>query len=103
MVHFTDKQWERLRANYRKWWKNELHRPILPCILQGREPGRLRSEAPLLCFANVNDFSVTAEQLVDRWDYELSCCEFYGDAFPFVPMTRSGHLCRVSRSRVMQR
>ena len=90
MIHFTDKQWEKVRGNYRKWWKNQLHRPILPCIFWKRDPQRATSKYPLLSYENVHDFSITPEQIIDRFDYELSCYEFYGDAFPLMSMTQFG-------------
>lgn len=90
MIHFTDKQWDKVRSNYRRWWKNELRRPILPCIFWKRDPEREESKYPLLCFENVSDLSVTPAQLIDRFDYELSCYEFYGDAYPLMSMTQFG-------------
>lgn len=82
MIAFSDRQWDRLIKNYRLWWKGELHRPILPCAFWGRDPGRPAPKNALLSFANCNDFGITPEQIIDRYDYELSCFEFAGDSFP---------------------
>jgi 5-methyltetrahydrofolate--homocysteine methyltransferase len=90
MIHFTDKQWDRVRSNYRKWWKGELGRPILPMVLGGADPGRLKPDVPQLMFSNCADFSITPEQMIDRMDYDLSCCEFYGDSYPYVYMAHFG-------------
>lgn len=90
MIRFTDKNWERVLENYRKWRRNELGRPILPCVFYGRDAGRSAPSNELLSFANVTDLSVSAEQIVDRIDYELSCCEFYGDAYPYFNMSHFG-------------
>ena len=86
MIHFSDKQWERVIDNYRKWWKGELGRPILPVIFSGTDPGRPMSSSPLLQYINCGDLSIPAEALIDRLDYELSTYEFCGDSFPWVRM-----------------
>lgn len=90
MLRFSDKDWDRVRTNYRKWWKGELGRPILPMVIYGADPGREKPAAPLLSFANSTDLSIAPEQLIDRIDYELSCREFYGDSYPFVQMFHFG-------------
>jgi 5-methyltetrahydrofolate--homocysteine methyltransferase len=90
VIRFTDKQWDQVIDNYRKWWKGELGRPILPMIITGTDPGRPMPKAPLLCFSNCADFSIPADALIDRIDYELSTYEFYGDSFPWVNMHNFG-------------
>lgn len=90
MIPFTDKDWDRVLGNYRKWRKNELGRPILPCVLYGRDAGRPAPSNELLSFGNVADFSITADQIVDKIDYELSRSEFYGDAYPYFNMSHFG-------------
>ena len=89
-VRFTDKQWDRVIDNYSKWWNGELGRPILPLIISGADPKRPMPKAPLLQYSNCGDFSIPAEDIIDRIDYELSCCEFYGDSFPCVFMAQFG-------------
>jgi 5-methyltetrahydrofolate--homocysteine methyltransferase len=90
MIRFSDKQWDNVIGNYRKWWKGELGRPILPLIIKGADPGRTMPKAPLPHFSNCADFSIPVEAIIDRMDYELSTCEFYGDGFPFVNMYHFG-------------
>ncbi len=90
MIAFSDRQWEKVISNYRLWWQNRLGRPILPCVFWGRDPGRSMPKNPSLAFGNVADFSVTPEQIIDRMDYDLSCMEFYGDAYPYVNTTQFG-------------
>jgi 5-methyltetrahydrofolate--homocysteine methyltransferase len=90
MIRFSDKQWDTVQANYRKWWKGELGRPILPAVIHGADPGRLKPDIPHPAFSNCADFSISPEQIIDRMDYELSCCEFYGDSFPWVNMHHFG-------------
>jgi 5-methyltetrahydrofolate--homocysteine methyltransferase len=90
MIHFTDKQWDTVRENYRRWWKNELGRPILPMIIRGADPERLKPDAPPPSFLNCTDLSITPEQIIDSVDYQLSCLEFYGDSYPFMGMAHFG-------------
>jgi 5-methyltetrahydrofolate--homocysteine methyltransferase len=90
MIRFDDKQWDAVRDNYRKWWKGELGRPILPLVIRGADPGRQEPSVPSLDFSNCADFSVSPEQIVDRMDYDLSCCEFYGDSYPWINMHHFG-------------
>lgn len=90
MIAFTDKQWDKVTSNYRAWWKNELGRAILPCVFWGRDPGRAMPKNSLLSFANCNDLSITPEQIIDRYDYELSCYEYAGDSFPLMQTMQFG-------------
>ena len=90
MITFTDSQWEKVKSNYRAWWKNELGRAILPCVFWGKDPGRAMPKNSLLSFANCNDFSITPEQIIDRYDFELSCCEYAGDSFPIMQTAQFG-------------
>ena len=86
MINFNDRQWDLVLTNYRKWWRGELGRPILPVVITGADPGRPMPKTPLLSFASCADLSITAEAVIDRIDYELSTYEFYGDSFPWVKM-----------------
>lgn len=90
MVQFSDKQWDRVRQAYRKWWDGTLGRPILPMMLIGADPGRPAPKAPSPCFLNCGDFSIPAEDVIDRMDYDLSCLEYHGDSFPWVNMSYFG-------------
>jgi len=75
-----------VRETYRKWWKGELKRPIVPVELDGRDPGRQTPSAPILSQATCAQLSIKAEDVVDRLDYDLSSKVFLGDAFPIVNM-----------------
>ncbi len=90
MIHFTDKDWDRIRQTYESFWNGTLGRPILPCLFTGAQPGRDCPKYPLLSFANCSDFSYTPEMIIERYDYELSTYEFYGDSFPFIQTTQFG-------------
>ena len=38
----------------------------------------------------MNDFSITPEQIIDRYDYEFSTYEYALDAYPNMPMHKFG-------------
>ncbi len=84
MIRFNDDNWNKLRANYKKFWEGNLGRPILPIIFWGCDPGRPAPPNPTLAFSNVADLSITPEQIIDRFDFDLSCCEWGGDGYPIV-------------------
>lgn len=89
-IDFNEERWQAVRETYRRWWADELNRPIIPVVLRGRDPGRVMPSAPLLSQATCTDLSVSPEDIVDRLDYELSHYEFLGDAFPYVNMDSFG-------------
>ena len=83
-LDFNAERWLRIKENYRRWWAGELKRPLIQLPLSGREPGR---PAPKIKARNKTagyEFSIPAEAIVDRWDYELSRKKFLGDSFPCV-------------------
>ena len=83
-IDFSHERWKTVKKNSRDWWNGKLGRPLIHITLSGRSPGR--AEPKLSCVAKKTsyDLSVTPEEIVDRWDYELSCQEFLGDSFPCV-------------------
>lgn len=81
-VDFAPERWHGIREIYRKWWTGELERPLIQITLWGGDPGRPRPSTPLLEQKNVGDFSLEPEEIIDRWDWELSCQRYLGDAFP---------------------
>jgi len=74
----------RVRETYRKWWAGELKRPVAGVTLINRTPGRALPPAPVLAQDNCLDFSWTADELIDRLDYELCRQTYLGDSFPYV-------------------
>lgn len=90
MIHFSDERYEQLRQTYRKWWAGELGRPIVPIITTGNPSARKPSPYQTLRFSNAWDFSVTPQQLIDAQDWQLSIQRWYGDAYPFCPVTPFG-------------
>jgi len=81
-VDFSESRWDRVRETYGKWWAGELDRPLVFAEVSGKEPGRPEPDLPAYPFTSFYDLSVPVEAIVDRWDYDLSCRRFLGDAFP---------------------
>jgi len=81
-IKFPSERWAKIRENSRQWWNGELKRPLVQVILTGCDPGRPEPKLPYYAFQSSYDFSVPVEVIVDRLDYELSCREYLGDAFP---------------------
>lgn len=82
-IHFTPAQWDAVRNHYTAWWEGTLERPLVIATLHGHDTGRPCPPAPLLTQETCTDFRWSAEELVDRIDYELSQYAWVGDAFPF--------------------
>lgn len=81
-IAFDESRWERVKENSRAWWAGELGRPMIFAPAGGKDPGRPEPGVPNYAFAAFYDLSIPAEVIVDRWDYDLSCTNFLGDAFP---------------------
>lgn len=81
-IDFTPERWKKIREDFCLWWSGELDRPLIQITLDGRNPGRPEPELPNYEFTSFYDLSIPAEAIVDRWDYNLSCRQFLGDAFP---------------------
>lgn len=83
-LNFDICRWDRIREDSRAWWEGSLERPLLQVRIGGVDPGRPEPELPRRHFAAHYGLGADPEQIVDRWDYDLSCQEFLGDAFPAV-------------------
>ncbi|HBC86083.1 MAG TPA: hypothetical protein DCZ94_03925 [Lentisphaeria bacterium] len=81
-IHFNEGRWKKVSENYGRWWDGKLDRPLIHLTVTGNDPGRKPSKHPCKGFAAAYDKSVTAEEIADAWDYNLSTQRFLGDAFP---------------------
>ena len=81
-IDFSPARWKEVKRNYRSWWAGELKRPLIHFTLYGCEPGRPEPALPMKYFTSHYDSAVPAEEIVDRWDYELSRQQFLADGFP---------------------
>lgn len=90
-IHFDERRWQEIEKNYTLWWEGELDRPLIKAVIKNAYPAnRKKPDVPVLSMQNCNCLDYTAEQLVDRLDYELSRYEFMGDAFPMLNMAAFG-------------
>ncbi|MEI7884946.1 MAG: hypothetical protein WCI30_06310 [Clostridia bacterium] len=85
-IDFEEQRWDYIKSVYSKWWAGTLKRPIIPVIIKGRKPERSEPITPLLSQETSLDFSYSAEDIIDRIDYELSQNIYLGDAFPYFNM-----------------
>lgn len=83
-IDFSTNRWEKIQEDSALWWEKNLKRPLIQMILKGRTPDRPEPTLPYRDFDAFYDLSISPEEIVDRWDYDLSCCKFMGDAFPSV-------------------
>ena len=83
-VDFSTERWARIRENSRRWWAGQLKRPLIHQVGHGRDPGRPAPRAHPMRKARFYDFSLSADDIVDGWDYRLSSLKFLGDSFPCV-------------------
>ena len=83
-VHFSEKRWNKLRDTYSRWWAGELKRPVSGIAVVDRTPKRPCPPAPKLSQSSCLDYSWSAEELIDRLDWELERLTFLGDSFPFI-------------------
>lgn len=81
-IDFDVQRWERVKVDSSTWWRGELDRPLVQFTTGGRDPGRPEPAIPHYDFMAFYDLSVSAEDIIDRWDYNFSCMHFLGDAFP---------------------
>ena len=83
-IEFSPDRWNKIKADARAWWAGELDRPLIQVSLYGRDPGRPEPPIPSHGFTAFYDDTVPAKAIIDRWDYNLACQQFLGDAFPAV-------------------
>jgi hypothetical protein len=83
-IAFDPARWDKIRADYTAWWAGRLRRPLISLTTWGRDPGRPEPALPRRHFTAHHDWSVTPGEIVDRWDHDLSCLHYLGDAFPHV-------------------
>jgi len=81
-IKFERERWDKIKEDSRRWWAGELERPLIQVRLHGADPGRPEPKLPPKGFAAFYGTETPAAEIVDRWDYDLSACEYLGDGFP---------------------
>ena len=84
MEDFDQERWTRIKEDAQHWWAGDLGRPLIQARLKNRRTTRCTPTLPNHEFASFYPMTVPVEQIVDRWDYDLSTTMFLGDAFPHV-------------------
>ncbi|MEA2063670.1 MAG: hypothetical protein U9P14_08240 [Gemmatimonadota bacterium] len=103
-IDFSSCRWEHTIDNYRRWWSKELKRPIIQVATPNHDPGRPEPELVKEYYASAYGLTVSAEAIVDRWDYNLSRLTYFGDAFPnHMPFFGAGVLAAFLGARLEQR
>ncbi len=84
-IAFTRERWEMIKERNRVWRRREWGRPLLQITLGGAPADRPEPATPPVGkTTTAYDMNITAEQIADRWDWELSRQRFLGDGFPHV-------------------
>ncbi len=83
-LNFNEDRWRGIKETYRLWWDGKLDRPLIHLTVTGNDLGRPASKVQFHGITAAYDSKVTAEEIVDSWDYELSTRRFLGDSFPAI-------------------
>ncbi len=83
-IDFDVKRWEKIKDDARRWWTGDLKRPLIHLRLYGADPGRPEPALSKMPRTASYGFAVSTHAIVDRWDYDLSCITYLGDAFPAI-------------------
>jgi hypothetical protein len=83
-IAFHRDRWARIREESRRWWAGKLDRPLIHARLWGRDAGRPEPKLPNHHFTAFYGSDVSADAIVDRWDYGLRRETYLGDAFPAI-------------------
>ena len=89
MIDFSEDRWKRVEEIYGKWWGHTLGRPLAGVVVV-KDEYPVPPKLPFITQANSLDLNIAPEQIVDRFEAELSRYEFYGDAFPMINMDMFG-------------
>ena len=83
-IDFTPDRWDQVRETAAKWWAGELERPLIVMDVTGRDAGREKPARTDFIESDFYNPDLPVEMIIDAWDYQLCCKEFWGDGFPYV-------------------
>lgn len=83
-IDFSRERWDRVKEAHRRWWANDLDRPLIHVALHGAPGRRPPARYPFQHFTAFYGDEVSAEAVVDSWDAQMSGCRWLGDGFPTV-------------------
>ncbi len=84
LADFSSNRWADVLADYDAWWSGSLQRPLLAITVAGGEPHRPPPAFAARDFTSFFEESISADDVVDTWDYSLAAERYYGDAIPHV-------------------
>ncbi len=83
-IRFDPSRWQEALQTYDRWWSGQLDRPLVRAYITGCEAGRDAPDIRAPGRTAQLPESVTPEQIVDLWDWQLSRREYLGDALPTI-------------------
>ena len=89
-MHFDRQRLQAVLENYELWWEGKLDRALVRGVISGYYPPSHTAKAPRLSQATCDDFSWTAEEVIDAEDAYLSTCEFFADGYPVMDFAAFG-------------
>jgi 5-methyltetrahydrofolate--homocysteine methyltransferase len=72
ILHFTERDWERVERDWTAWWMGELERPLV----------MIESVDQFEVWASDFPLEVSADEVLDHVQARLETTRFYGDAWP---------------------
>ncbi len=83
MIRFSKERWDIVKENNRLWREHRLGRPLVQWTLSGADTDLPEPPVPPNGKGTTSfDRSYSVEQILDRWEYDMSRRIFLGDAFP---------------------
>ncbi len=83
-IDFSGERWDRVKESCRRWWANDLDRPLINVALEGAPSRRVSARHPYKYFTSFYEKEVAAEEVVDSWEAHLSESRWLGDGYPMV-------------------
>ena len=88
MIKFNQDRMDIIKQNYENWWLKKTRRPLIKAVSKN---GKIyNGNIPLLMQNCSHNLSLSACDIIDRLDFELSSLDFHGDAFPYVSFDSFG-------------
>lgn len=85
-IQFSRERMEKVKDTYRRWSEGSLGRPILAGQYKVRHVEDPLPHVPLFGQSNCHDWSISPEEVVEKFHHYLCTLEFVGDAYPYINM-----------------
>ncbi len=80
-IHYSAERMNEVKQRWSAWWAGDIDRPMLHLTGYG-EPDRAPSKYEFKHFTAHYPMHMDADDVMDSWDYQLSCLRWYADAYP---------------------